>query len=822
MEQKKKFKFHISGKFRRRFVRVAVVLLSLYILLLVTLSIYVSFSEDKWLGFLNDKLKDVIPGELKIAKSEINVWKSFPKVGITLNNVTINDSLYHKPFLKAEFVTGKISFSDLIGKKLKINTVEIENAVVHSFTDAGGYTNNYVVKLQNKPGKKKKLVVFSNIQLENVVAVNEDVVKNKRYEIRIDDADIEMALRGSKYHIKLNEDIFVRGLGFNLEKGYWLENQRVQGKWKMQFDTKTNILSANKTKVDIQGQGIVIDGIFFLNAPAHFTLNASAKEIDYNAARAMLKPTTSVKIKSINLEKTVDADVSIEGPLAYKTMPLVKLNFYVKDNNMNTPVADFSACNFSGTYINQVNPELPTSDENSRVAIKEFASNWGDINLKAKHIVLTDLIKPQLQFEFFSQCTLPQLDEQLASSTLQFLEGNAKLYLVYNGPLIADPSLLDRVNAKIQVQNGKIVYVPRNLNFSECKGDVIISGNNLLMKDFKCSLNTNEFIVSVEGKNLNRISANQTGRTAVNCSVFTPSLDLSAFKTLFAKKASNAIVKKKSRSLAGTARAVDNAVENGDMFINVKADKVSLHHFIANNVIANIHFKANDWEIQHASLQHADGNLDLTATLQQLQNGYHRANAQINLQHINIKKLFYGFDNFGQSGITYNNLKGTMDAQAGITADINNASKLLRNTMNGSIDFSLKNAALIDLEALKNLQRYIFKNRNLDNVEFADLTNTFDIKNGDIYIHRMPIQSSALTMYVEGIYSFDNRTDISIRVPLSTLTKRTEDYVETKEIKPEQPGPSINLRATDNNGQIKIGLDNSKKIKKKKHKKELK
>lgn len=822
MEQKKKFKFHISGKFRRRFVRVAVALLSLYVLILVALSIYISSSEEKWLSFLNNKLKEAIPGELKIDKSQINVWKTFPKIGITLSNVTINDSLYHKPFLKAEFVTGKISFSDLIGKKLKINTVEIENALIHSFTDANGYTNNYILKPQNKSNKKKKLVVFSNIQLENVIAINEDATKDKRYELSIDDADIDMTLRGSKYHIKLDEDIFVRGLGFNLEKGYWLENQRVKGKWKLQFDTKSNILSLNKTKVDIQDQDVVIDGVFFLNAPAHFTLNASAKGIDYNAARAMLKPTTSIKIKNINLEKPVDIDVSIEGPLAYKTVPLVKLNFYVKDNNMNTPVANFSACNFSGTYINQLNPDIPTSDENSRVTIKGFSSNWGDISLQAKHIVLTDLIKPQLQFEFFSQCTLPQLDEQLASSNLQFPEGNAKLYLAYNGPLIADPSLLDHLNAKIQVQNGKIVYVPRNLNFSECNGDVVISGNNLFMKDFKCRLNTNEFIVNIEGQNLNRISTYKTGKTTINCSVFTPALDLSAFKTLFAKKTSNTTIKKKGRSLAGTARAVDNAVENGDILISVKADKVSLHHFTANNVMANIHFKENDWEIQHASLQHADGNLDLTATLQQLQNGYHRANAQINLQHINIKRLFYGFDNFGQSGITYNNLKGIMDAQANITADINNASKLLRNTMNGSIDFSLKDAALTDLEALKNLQRYIFKNRNLDNVEFADLTNSFDIKNGDIYIHRMPIQSSALTMYIEGIYSFDDRTDISIRVPLSTLTKRTEDYVEAKEIKPEQPGPSINLRATDNNGQIKIGLDNSKKIKKKKHKKELK
>ena len=53
------------------------------------------------------------------------------------------------------------------------------------------------------------------------------------------------------------------GLGFNLPKGYWLENQRVQAKWKLQFDTTGNILSFNDTKIKIQGQPFIIKGAFF-------------------------------------------------------------------------------------------------------------------------------------------------------------------------------------------------------------------------------------------------------------------------------------------------------------------------------------------------------------------------------------------------------------------------------------------------------------------------------------------------------------------------------------------------------------------------------
>lgn len=819
MEQIKRFwQNFFSKKITCIAIRSIIIALGLIVLMMVAVSVYVSSSKEKLLGFLNTKLNETILGELRIDKADITVWRTFPNIGIVLSNVSIRDSSYHKPFLKAEDISAKINLWSIVGKKLKISSVKIENAIIYTFTDAKGYSNTYVLKPQNKEKRQsKKPVVFSNLELENVVVISEDVIKNKRYEFKIYDAEAEMALRDSKYYIKLDEDILVRGLGFNLSKGYWLENQRVQARWKFEFDTSGNILSFNNTKVKIQGQPFTINGAFFLNAPAHFTINASTKNISYNTALAMLKPITSEKLKKINFTEPLDATVLIDGSMAYKSIPLVKVSFNVKDNSINTPVMNFSKCNFSGVFINQADVNLPRTDENSQLTINAFTSSWGDIKLKAQNILITNLKQPVIRFEFSTQCTLPQLDEQLASSALKFLEGNAKLYLAYNGPLIADPSLLDQLNARIEIENGKVIYVPRNITFSECNGAVSIIGNNLIMKDFQCNLNTNNFIVNITGENLNRFSNNEPGKATINCNVYTPSLNLADFKTLFAQK--NKTVRKKNKSLINTANSIDNAIENGNLYINVKATQVLLHHFNASNVTANIFFKDDDWQIKQASLQHADGNFNLTANMHQVNDAMQQATAQISLQHMNVKKLFYGFDNFGQTGITYKNLKGIIDVKASIVAGINNAGKIVPSAMNGKINFLLKNAALVNLESLKNIQQYIFKNRNLDNIEFAKLENTFEIKKGDIYIPRMPIQSSAITMYVEGIYSFEDRTDISIQVPLSSLTKRPEDYKEIDAAKVKNPGASIYLRAKDKGGQVKIGLDVFKKLRRNKFKK---
>ncbi len=820
MEQKKKFKLPFSGKTRRRIVRTVLTVVGLYLLLMIGLSIYIASSKEKLIGFIRDKLKQTILGELKIDNADITIWQTFPKFGLTLENVSISDSFYHRPFLKAGEIIAKVGILDLIGNKVKISSIKIKDATIHTFTDAKGYTNTYVFRPQNKSKRQsKKPVVLSNLELENVTAIIEDVPQNKRYLARIDEADIDTRLSGSKYYITFDEDLLLGGLGFKVSKGYWLKNQHVQAKWKLEFDTTGSVLTINETKVKIQGQPFIIKGVFKLGA-SHFHLDAVTKQIPYKAGLAIMKSTTSDKIKKLDLTGPVDVTVMLDGSLAFGSDPEVIADFKTEESNISTPVLDLNDCTLSGTYNNQVDKNILPDDSNSRISINSFISSWGSVDLKAKNIAVTNLIKPVIQFEFFSECTLPELDEALSSSALQFAEGNAKVYLGYNGPLIADPSLLNHLNAKILIQNGKVVYIPRNLTFSECNGAIDLIGNNLVVNNFQCNLNTNHFIVNIAGQNLNRISTREPGKASINCDVYSPELDLSDFKTLFAQK-TKAAKRKAGKNLEGAVNSVDNAVENGDLFINIKAKQLLLHHFMASNVIANVVFKDDDWEIKQASLQHADGSLMLTAKVHQVNEQLHQATAQVNLQHINVKKLFYAFDNFGQSGITYHNLNGIMDAKANINAGINSAGKLLVNTMHGQLFFSLKNASLINLESLKNIQNYVFKNRDLSNVQFAEITDTFDIKNGDIYIRRMPIQSSAITMYIEGVYSFADRTDISIQIPFSALTNKPNDnFKQIDKAKAEKPGASIYLRAKDKDGQVKIGLDVFKKVRKKKHKKD--
>lgn len=797
----------LSKKTKRIILWVAGIIAGLYLLLLIGLGIYISYTQQKLVSTLKTKLNDATMGELKIGEAEVTMWQTFPNLGVIFRNVTMTDSVYHLPYLQAKSITVKAGLFGLIGNNVKINSVILQGAVLHTFIDSSGYTNRYVFNPKLKPKtQSKKPLVISNIILKNVTAISEDAIKNKKYQVKFTSADIDIKLRGSKYFIRMNEDAMVGGLGFNLAKGYWLQNQRLQGIWKLEYNTESKTLSFNENKVIIAEQPFILKGAFYFNAPAHFHLEASTKNIVYAKALAMLKPTTSEKLKKINLSEPLDASVLLDGLMAYKSIPLVKVDFKTEGNSISTPVINFSGCNFSGNFINNVNPDSPFTDANSRISIHSFSSEWGDINLTAKNIVFTNFLQPDIRFEFYSQCTLEQLDEQLASSTLRFLNGNASLYLSYNGPLITGPEMLEHLNAKISIQDGKMIYIPRNLTLSGCNGTIAITQNALLVNQFQCNLNTSHFIVNVTGNNLNSISGDEPGKTIINCNVSSPLVNLADLKSIFAKRPTPSI-HKKPKSIGNTISAIDNAVADADFNIELAAKQLVVNNFRASNVSANAVFTNNGWEIKKATMQHADGSFQMEASVHHANNGVHEINTRINLQHINIKKLLYGFNNFGQTTLTSANLKGILNAEANITAGINTDGKLVTNNMNGRLIFSLKDAALHNFKPLMNIQSYIFKNRDLSNVEFAELKDTFDIQNGDIYIKRMPVQSTALTLYLEGIYSFEDRTDLSIQVPLSTLTKNPGDVSKIKTGKTHNPGASIYLRAKEKNGQVKIGLD---------------
>ncbi len=240
-----------------------------------------------------------------------------------------------------------------------------------------------------------------------------------------------------------------------------------------------------------------------------------------------------------------------------------------------------------------------------------------------------------------------------------------------------------------------------------------------------------------------------------------------------------------------------------------------LENFAAQNAKVYLLLQQNDWHIQRASLNFGGGSFLVDANVHHADTIF-TGTAHLDIKNADVRKAFYSFDNFGQDGISYDNLRGTLNTSAALQMQFDSKGGIVPGSLQGTASFSVLNGSLINYKPVMAIQEYALKNRDLTNITFAEIKNNFTIKQNQIQIPRMEIASTAMRIFVEGVYGVINApTDISIQVPLSNLSKQTNDKTPGNKGVDARVGPSIYLRAKSrNDGKIKVGLDLFRKFRK--------
>jgi len=532
---------------------------------------------------------------------------------------------------------------DLLTKGININSVNMSDGFIHFFTDTSGYTNAYLAsgkkKTENTNGKK---IFIENIRLNNVKFVCENKRSDKKFELQFAKMDADISKQNDfLWKIKMDEKCLVKGLGFNLAKGSFVNDQIIEAIWNIHLNTKNISFSFDKTTANFNGHPFVLNGAFFLKDSSHFFLNVSTVQLPYQQAVQLVPQNIQQTLGLFKLSQPLDVSGSIKGPMEAGTTPLVNVFWSVKGSDIVTNAASLKNCSFNGIYTNRAQKNLPITDENSEVLLRNFSGYLGEINLTGKNILVTDLTNSILQFDLSSDCNFAQLDSTLSLNSVRFVNGKVHVELSYNGPLVDDISLLNKLNLKLTLHDGIVKYVPHDLTFNNCNGNVQFANNIVQSGNIQCDLKKNHFQVNITGNGLSKLSDSIAGKADIFCSVSSASLNLSDFKNIFSSTKKITAGKQNAENLAGAASQIDNILENGNLFLMMSVDKIFLDRFEANNVKAKLIFRQNDWQIENASLQHGGGNLNISARIFDSNTDYHKVEANLSIQKADIKKKFF-------------------------------------------------------------------------------------------------------------------------------------------------------------------------------------
>ena len=808
-------RIYLLPRWGRITARVILLLFIVFIIAYVALAWYLNTHKKEVLADVIAELNESIDGTLSIQDMETTFLTGFPQVSLRLENVLLRDkrfSTHRHTLIKAGDINIALNVMALMRGTIEIRKIAINNAAIDMFTGEDGYSNMAAFKKNKNAGDSGDSGSFPELRklsFDNVTLSIDNRKMGKLYKFRVHEFDSGINYHFSGWTADADIDVLVHSMAFNTARGSFIKEKKVEGSFDVSYHEDRGYIMFEPKKLEIGGENFIIGAKFEVaENSSDFTINIRNKKILWRNAARLLSPNITTKLEMFDIKEPIAVTCDLVGDFNEKGDPWIRVNAKVENNTLETPGGAVKNCSFTGDFTNEYKKGKGYNDPNSAILLYNFKGDYAGIPVRMNKVSILDLEKPIAVGDFSSEFDMKHLENFVDDDLLTFTKGTASVKLDFRADIVDFKLTKPLVNGIVNINGADVSYVPRKLNFKDISVALDFTKDDLAISEIV--LKSGKSVVKMHGsiKNFLNLYYTDPKKIVLTWDIYSPQLHLGEFMGFLG-----------TRQRAGSAGArgkgnfteeVNLLFEKSNVDMTLRIDKLYYNRFLATNARADVLLTDDGVIIKDAGLAHAGGTVLLNGSMEQTgKSNRYMLDAVVN--NVDINRFFYAFNNFGMETLQADNLKGLVTSRAKIAGYITDAGNLVPKSMSGSVTFGVKNGRLIDFEPVRNVGKFAFPFRDMENIEFYDLNGRFDVKGEKVTIQPMKINSSVLNMDIEGIYSFGKGTQIYIDVPLRN-PKKDKDITDEKELaKRRNRGIVLHLKAVDDeDGKVKIKLGGKK------------
>jgi hypothetical protein len=309
------------------------------------------------------------------------------------------------------------------------------------------------------------------------------------------------------------------------------------------------------------------------------------------------------------------------------------------------------------------------------------------------------------------------------------------------------------LNGRAQVTDGSFQWATSNGLFKNINGVFVLNGSDARVEQLNFNINENNCSFSGDFYSVIPYFTTDNSALTINANLYSNRLDLEKLLTAAGSDDSELQL------------ALPTSIQ---LHLTAQIDQFLFKSFNASNIKGTLDYANGKLQISPLQLSLAGGNVAADFSLYPTSNGQFEVTCDGALSNIDIQQVFGLFDNFGQTYLTGNNIKGNatvlVDFQTTLGADL----LVLPNTIKSDLQVNIENGELNDVSSFQYMITYIKGNKwiapfvkeddfaeKLRHIKFSTLQNSIHIENSIITFPLMDIESSAMSITMEGTHSFD-------------------------------------------------------------------
>jgi hypothetical protein len=228
-----------------------------------------------------------------------------------------------------------------------------------------------------------------------------------------------------------------------------------------------------------------------------------------------------------------------------------------------------------------------------------------------------------------------------------------------------------------------------------------------------------------------------------------------------------------------------------EVLLTCQADVFQFRQLQSTNCLAELKIEPGQLAIQSLQMQCWDGELKTKGNFLFSPKGY-QFNGLMALKRVKVKQLLSAFDDFNQKAIQSSQIDGSIGVEADLEMKWDQDFIFNKPAFKAIAKLKFKDGQLNQYEPLYALSKFVDLEA-LKNLKFKELENTLEIKQEQVTIPEMYIQTNAMNLLLSGQHTFDNVLDYRLKITLSEIINRKRK-VQSNEFGEEDEKPGqINL-----------------------------
>lgn len=763
----------IIGFMKKKWVkRTFYSLVAMFLVLITTGFILVYAYEDELKAMALEEVQANLTSPMDVGEVDVTFWAGFPNISLQLQDVVIHETFEEADTLIfASDLYFEFDLFDLLGGEYVVKKVTLDEGFVGLKRDETGADNFHFWKSSENTNDTLQFAL-EEVELANCRFEYTDLKSQVFVKTMAENVKLGGEFGADVLELDMRSDLLVEQIG--VESYDYVSHAEVSTDLKLIIDTDSKVYQFRDGTVDVEGISFGIESSFAeMEEGVLMDLAVKSEGSDIERLASLLPAHVATHIQSYTMAGDISIDGTVSGLAGGGHIPEVVTDFVIDDGDFIHSQSNVAIRNIDATgmyrreknnggdalSISSCKANLESGSFSVSGSIVGFSQSQWDLNL-AGNFNLEDIKK------FAELEALGELDG-LVAANISYKGNFANLGNVRVSDLESA-----KVSGVVELERAMFRLNGAPHRFENIGGKLDLQNSDIAIRNFTGEVKGSDF-------NLNGHFRNMLPYMFVDGEILTLEANLQSTLLDF-----NPLLQE-----GGGSQAYHLEFPNDLHFeLDLGIQHLKFREFDATGLNGHAELRNQVLYLDPLSFNTSEGSFTASGTADGRTPEGFALQCEASMKGINVNELFHEFENFGQSFIKQEHLRGTAYADITFSAWMGSDLSFDSNRLHSYIDIALEDGQLIELRSMQHIASYIRSNRliapfvnedvleeKLHHIYFSRLENQIEIRNGVIHVPNMMIESSAMDISAQGTHAFTNDIDYTIGFQVRDILCKSSD-----------------------------------------------